>query len=190
MSGQIGLMISIARARASGGGADISITIYGSVSVDVFSGLVNARGTISGILTFYNFKLSPTFGWSRVTFGIEIRVSVRISVAEFHVACTMQTDGGWTVDITLGHFFGLGNCFQNNWFRRRHWCEHYPRRRNSLMDQWCWGPGWWCTCGEFGSTPYPGCRSGFNPLCLNDIRRRRRRRTRRRNLASKLDDWR
>ena len=74
LSGQIGLMIAIARAKAAGGGADIAITIYGSVTVDVFSGLVSARGTISGILTFYNFKLSPTFGWSRVTFGIEIRV--------------------------------------------------------------------------------------------------------------------
>jgi len=176
MKGQIGCMVAIAKAKDDGGGAQVSVTAYGSVSLDVFDGLVSARGTISGILTFYNFKVNP-FDWSRVTIGIEIRVSVRIGYAEFHVAVTATNGGGWSVSFKIGNFFGIGNCFQSNWIRRRHWCDSYPRRRNSPMNQWCWGKSAWSTCGQYGSTPFPGCRLyTWHPMCLNDFRRRRRRR--------------
>ena len=172
-------MVAIAAANDGGGGAQIAITAYGSLSLDVFDGLVSAKGTLSGILTLYNFKVDP-FGWSSVTIGIEIRVSVRIGVAEFHVAVTATNGGGWSVSFTIGNFFGIGNCFQSNWIRRRHWCDSYPRRRNNYMNQWCWGGvsgESWRTCGQFGSTPFGGCKLyAWHPMCLNDGSRRRRRR--------------
>lgn len=189
LSGHVGIMVSIAGGQVAGG-ANIAITIYGSAQISVFEGLASGRGTISGILTFYNFKLSINpfhMEWSKVDFKIEIRISVRIGYAEFQFALDMLVGGGWHVSISLGNFFGIGDCYQNSWVRRRHWCEHHPRRRNSVMNQYCWGPGSWNTCGEFGSVPYPGCRLlGVNPMCLNDNRRRRRRRRTRRRR--KLND--
>jgi len=177
IGGHIGVMIGIAKDSS---GVKVAITVYGRASLDVFEGAVHASGTISGIITFYGFRLVPSFGWDKVTFGVEVRVTVRIQYAEFHVACSLESGGSWTVSIELGHFFGIGNCFQKEWIRRRHWCNSYPRRRNHHMGQWCWGPSWWRTCGEYGSAPYPGCRYSLHPMCLNDSRRRRRRRTRRR----------
>jgi len=174
MSGLIGCMVSIAAPEDAGGGAQIAITAYGSVSLNVFGGLVNARGTISGILTFYNFKVNRLRGFStsKVTIGIEIRVSVRIAYAEFHVAVLATNGGGWSVSFKIGNYFGFGNCYQSNWIRRRHWCDSYPRRRNNMMYQWCWGGisgQSWNTCGQFGSTPFPLCRlGGFHPMCLNN----------------------
>jgi len=78
----------------------------------------------------------------------------------------------------------VDNCFQpyNNWIRRRHWCDSYPRRRNNYMNMYCWGKGSWRTCGKntHGQTPFPGCRLWLHhPMCYNDYRRRRRTRRRR-----------
>jgi len=169
MTGQIGCMVSILKPEDAGGGAQIAITAYGSVSLNFFGGLANVGGTISGILTFYNFKVKP-FSWSKVTIGIEIRMSVRIGFAEFHVAVVATSDGSWGVLFEVGPYFGFGNCYQSHWIRRRHWCNSYPRRRHSKMSQWCWGGmsgQVWNTCGQFGSTPFPECRlGGWHPMCL------------------------
>jgi len=78
----------------------------------------------------------------------------------------------------------VNNCFQpyELWFRRRHWCDSYPRRRNAPMNMYCWGKGSWRTCGKntHGETPFPGCRLWLHhPMCWNDFRRRRRTRRRR-----------
>jgi len=78
----------------------------------------------------------------------------------------------------------VNNCFQpyDKWIRRRHWCDSYPRRRNSYMNMYCWGKGSWRTCGKntHGETPFPGCRLWLHhPMCYNDYRRRRRTRRRR-----------
>jgi len=180
IQGSIGLQIKFDEAAT--GGVDINIIVYGSVSLDVFAGVAHASGTISGTIKLYGFTLVPSFGWKGISFTIEVRVTVRIGPAEFQVACSLSIGGSWKVSIQLGHFFGIGNCFQKEWFRRRHFCRDYPRRRNHLMNQWCWGPETWGTCGEYGDAPYPGCRKGdalgLNPMCLNDGLPRRRRRRR------------
>jgi len=107
VSGAIGCMISIAKAAATGGGADITISVYGSVILSVFNGIVNARGTISGMISLYNLKFSPSFGWSKAALTVEIRVSVRIAVCEFHISVTLSTDGGWKVSISKEAFSAL-----------------------------------------------------------------------------------
>jgi len=68
----------------------------------------------------------------------------------------------------------IADCFPNNWIRRRHWCNDYPRRRNLPMNEWCWGNAWKGNCGGysengFGDTPAGHCRlMGIHPMCLSD----------------------
>jgi len=189
MDGVIGASVTIAKANASGGGADITVSVYGAVEVTALKDLINARGSISGMIKFYNLRFSP-LGWSSIGLRVEVKLTVRVFFATFSVAVALSTDGGWTVTVKLGDFFGVGNCYQKNWMRRRHWCDSYPRRRNHLMNQWCWGKTAWNTCGKntHGSTPYPGCRLlGLHPMCYNDQRRRRRTRRRRRRYRRRRD---
>ena len=90
IGGHISLMITIAKESS---GVKVAISLGGRVSLDVFEGAAHASGSITGTITFYGFKVYPCFGWSRVTLGVEVRVTVRIGYAEFHVACSLEYGG-------------------------------------------------------------------------------------------------
>jgi len=101
--GHMGMMVSL-MVNIDTKAVDITVTVSGRLSMDIFQGLVHASGTLSGMIKFYKFKICPTFGWEKVTLSVELRASVRIGVAEFNVACQWESDGGWKVSISLGFF--------------------------------------------------------------------------------------
>jgi len=101
-----------------------------------------------------------------------------LAVAE-GIIKTMEKLGNFVQKLVKSVVNVVASCWQPHvkWFRRRHYCNDYPRRRNCPMDQWCWGIGTWSTCGKntHGATPFPQCRLwGMNPLCFNEPDRRRR----------------
>lgn len=177
-------------------GVDVSFSVYGGADLSIFDGLIAGRGTFTGSIYLRGLSFDSSANnagtgivVAELAVSVEARLTVRFLFAEFHVALllTASTTGEleFKVDISMGSFFGLDNCYPepDKWVRRRHWCEHYPRRRNQFPgDEWCWGIGAWSTCGEYGTTPFPFCRlAGVNPMCQQKDARRRRRERRRRH---------
>ena len=74
-----------------------------------------------------------------------------------------------TINICETPWLASGTPGGTDFTRRRTYCSDYPRRRNAHVDEWCWGPGLWLTCGDLGVRPFTSCKKSGNqnPLCFN-----------------------
>jgi len=157
IDGRWGLMLKIVGSDDNGGnapppengyGVDVGIYPYGTMSIkaDVFKLQISVQ--VIGSFIIKGLRFGP-FQWDDVVVAIEIRFIFRILMAEFQFVVSMDLSWQWKLQVWLLDFFGVGNCFQDGWIRRRQWCDHYPRRRMpNKMDQWCWGKAHYAWCGD------------------------------------------